>query len=589
MDQETAYSTRRTFARLLRFSKSETLRYILLFIIILCGTLVNLGYLEAIRNIVAGATSKSLHLVYYGTALAGITIILQTVINITQTQVTVKIKNASITNMQKHVLGQLHRKKVEDVENYHSSDIAGRLLNGVTDAQTGVNDKLLAFITNLLQIMMAMAYFSWLSLPLTLGLVGFTLAYPAITYPISRVLRVQYDKRGKEVADRDSILQEAIQGAEEVRTYKLQQHFQGVLKGRLLQVLARSLRISILERSFDALNRMATFGGMIFTLGFGGYQVLKGELMVGALATFIVTSGQLTNPLLSISRLWTDMIQAISQAQRVFSLLDLRNEEDDLNKNSNLVFHPGRHDITLKQVNYAYNNGRKSIYDISFSIKSGQMAAIVGPSGSGKSTILKLLLRLYTPEKGEILYNDVSIHEIPLAEWRSRIGYVSQQAIVFSGSIKENICFGLENVPMDEVVKAAKLAHIHHYISALPQGYDTAIGERGVQLSGGEVQRLSLARVYLRNPQILLLDEPTSALDVENERKFRQSLQALAKDRTTIVIAHKLDTIQHADTIIVVEGGRVTEVGTHADLVRKQGEYFSFLQEENMKRESNIS
>ncbi|OBZ12081.1 hypothetical protein A8L34_17405 [Bacillus sp. FJAT-27264] len=585
MNQEITYSTKRAFARLLSFSKPEAFRYILLLIIILCGTFVNLGYLESIRNIVAGATSKSLHLVYYGTALAGITIVLQTVINIMQTQVTVKIKNASITNMQKHVLNQLHLKKVEHIESYHSSDIVGRLLNGVTDAQTGVNDKLLAFITNALQIMMAMAYFSWLSLPLTLGLVGFTLAYPAITYPISRFLRAQYDKRGKEVADRDSILQEAIQGAEEVRTYKLQQHFQVILKGRLHQVLARSLRISILERGFDALNRVATFGGMIFTLGFGGYQVLKGELMVGALATFIVTSGQLTNPLLSISRLWTDMIQSISQAQRVFSLLDLPNEEDDLNKNSNLVFHPGRHDITLKRVNYTYNNGRRTIHDISFSIKSGQMAAIVGPSGSGKSTILKLLLRLYTPEKGEILYNDVSILDIPLAEWRFLIGYVSQQAIIFSGSIKDNICFGVENVPMDEVVKAAKLAHIHHYISELPQGYDTAIGERGVQLSGGEIQRLSLARVYLRKPNILVLDEPASALDIENERKFRESLQALAKDRTTIVVAHKLDTIRHADTIIVVEGGRVTEVGTHADLIRNQGEYFSLLQEEKMKRE----
>jgi len=188
------------------------------------------------------------------------------------------------------------------------------------------------------------------------------------------------------------------------------------------------------------------------------------------------------------------------------------------------------------------------------------------------------MLRLYTPSEGVIKSGQVSITDMDLNEWRSSLGYVSQDAIVFSGSVRENICFGLSDISMTEVENAAKLAHLHDRILMLPQGYETCIGERGVQLSGGEVQRLALARVYLRKSPILLLDEPTSALDLENGIKFRESLDRLVQSCTTIVIAHNLDTIRSANKIVYMNEGTIEEMGSHEELMNNKGKYYQLIQ-----------
>ncbi|MHA7967780.1 ABC transporter ATP-binding protein [Paenibacillus sp. CAU 1782] len=597
MEREVTYSTSSTLARLLRYSKSYYLYYICLLLIVVCASFVNLGYLEAVRQIVSGATTKTLNPVYYGAALAALTTGLQLVFSLLQEKIMIKVKNRSITEMQRHVLDGMYAKKQEEMDNYHSSDLVGRLLNSVTAAQTGVNEKALTLFSNVMQVVMAMAYFTWLNLPLTLGLVGFALAYPLLAYPISRYLRVQHDRLGDEIAHRDVILQEAVQGSQDVRAYRLQGYLAGLLQERFNGVLARALRISFFERGNEALNRLSTFGGMIFTLGFGGYQALKGDLAVATLATFVVTSGQLTNPLLSIARLWTEMIGSIAQARRVFAILDLPDEEADKRnvpdtspslspsnsfKSSEI---PSPLDlqedaIVLQNVSFQYHNGAQALKDINFRVKRGQLAAIVGASGSGKSSILKLLLRLYHPQQGEVFYHGTAIESLDMDQWRAEIGYVPQDAVLFTGTVRDNICFGLGHMPQSEVKKAARLAHLHDTIASFPQGYDTVVGERGVELSGGEKQRLALARAYLRNPNMLLLDEPTSALDIENETKFRASLLELMKGRTTIMIAHNLDTITSADLIIVMKDGRVEETGRHDELMSRQGHYYSLAQGE---------
>ncbi|SLK20236.1 MULTISPECIES: ABC transporter ATP-binding protein [unclassified Paenibacillus] len=578
MGKTAVYSTRKTFVRLIKHSKAYVFHYLCLLLIISCLAFVNIGYLESIRRIISGATTKSLDSVYMGAILAIGATIVQVLLGLLQGRVMIRVKNKSVTAMQHSVLNQLHGKQHESLEGYHSSDLVGRLLHSVDKAQSGVNEKLLVFFQNGLQVILSLAYFSWLNLPLTIGLIGFTLLYPIITYPISRVLRKNYDHQGDEIAQRDVVLQEAVQGVEAVRTYQLQNYFQNVLEGRLNKVLMRTLKISLYERSVDSLNRFATFGGMIFTLGFGGYQVIQGELLAGTLATFVVTSGQLINPLLSISSLWTEMIQSITQAQRVFTISDLPEENNKTFTGNSSSVSQTSHSIMFSNVGYRYSNGNNGVKNISFQIEAGQMLAIVGPSGAGKSTLMKLMLRLYTPSEGVIKSGQVSITDMNLNEWRSSLGYVSQDAIVFSGSVRENICFGLSDISMTEVENAAKLAHLHDRISMLPQGYETCIGERGVQLSGGEVQRLALARVYLRKSPILLLDEPTSALDLENGIKFRESLDRLVQSCTTIVIAHNLDTIRSANKIVYMNEGTIEEMGSHEELMNNKGKYYQLIQ-----------
>ncbi|MEK3824391.1 ABC transporter ATP-binding protein [Paenibacillus sp. FSL K6-1558] len=582
MDKTVSYSAAKTFSRLIKHSKSYLILYICLLLIIVCLAFINLGYLESIRRIISGATSKSLQAVYIGAFLAIATTLVQIVLGLLQDRVMIKVKNESISGMQRDVLNEIYRKKQESLEDYHSSDLLGRLLSSVTNAQTGVNEKFLVLFQNLLQILFSLAYFSWLNFPLTIGLISFTLAYPMMTYPISRFLRNHYDRQGDEVAKRDVILQESVQGVEEVRTFQLQKHLRLLLSDRLHQVLQRTFKISILERSIDSLNRFATFGGMIFTLGFGGYQVFNGDLAVASLATFVVTSGQLINPLLSISSLWTDTIQSLTQAQRVFTIIDLPDEKNNGLKGRVSSDNVNAYNLTFENLKYSYSNGNKGLKNFNLKINSGQTVAIVGPSGSGKSTLMKLLLRFYDPEQGKILYGDVPINDIDIHEWRSCIGYVSQDAVIFTGSIRDNICFGLNNASSEEIEFAARLAHLHDRIVALPEGYNTVIGERGVSLSGGEIQRLSLARVYLRRPAIFLLDEPTSALDIENEKKFKESIDYIAKECTTFIVAHNLETIRHADIIVYLKDGVIEEIGSHEELINKQGEYYRLLQNEYM-------
>ncbi len=506
MEQRTDYATSKAFARLLHGSRSYGWWYALLLLLVIFAAASGVGFMDAIRRIVSGATTNQLEPVFMGVALAVGVTIAKASLHIAQTRVMATIKNASTTKLQYDTLHQMSRKRMQALDMYHSSDLAARVLNAAVDAQSGLNDKMLILLANAVQVVMAMMYFSWLNVTLTLGLILFTLLYPALTYPISRRLRMHYDKRGDEIADKEILLQEVIQSSEEVRTYSLQTLLYQSLSKKLNRVLSRSLTISLLERLFEFFNRIATFGGMVFILSVGGLQVMNGQLEVGALAVFVVTSGQLTNPLRNISKMYTDMIESVAQAQRVFTIADLPEERDtvpDINTSTSApeagAARTVKAAIAFNQVQYAYGTGKKVLENISFQVNRGETVALVGASGSGKSTILKLLLRLYVPEQGEIHAYGEPLEDGLLDQWRQDIGYVSQDALIFSGTVREHICFGTSGATIEEIIAAARLAHIHERIAALPLGYDTLLGERGIQLSGGELQRLSLARAYLRS------------------------------------------------------------------------------------------
>jgi subfamily B ATP-binding cassette protein MsbA len=261
----------------------------------------------------------------------------------------------------------------------------------------------------------------------------------------------------------------------------------------------------------------------------------------------------------------------LGAADRVWALLDTAPSIADAP--GALALPPFRDRIRYEQVTFAYRPGLPVLHDVAFEVRHGEVVALVGASGGGKSTTLDLLARFHDPTSGRVTIDGVDLRQATLASVRGQLGVVSQETILFHDSVRANIAFGMDGVPQARVEEAARAAHAHDFVSRLPQGYETVIGDRGALLSGGERQRLAIARALLRNPPILLLDEATSALDTESERLVQDALERLMRDRTVLVIAHRLSTVQHADRILVFESGRIVQQGRHAELLAEPGPY----------------
>jgi subfamily B ATP-binding cassette protein MsbA len=275
-------------------------------------------------------------------------------------------------------------------------------------------------------------------------------------------------------------------------------------------------------------------------------------------------------PVKNLSKLNSVVQEALASGERIFRILDLASEEEGA---GGFEIERFEDRITYDRVSFGYSGDTEVLREVSFEIKRGEVVAIVGASGAGKSTIADLLPRFYRPSAGRILIDGRDISTISLSSLRAIMGIVTQDTILFNDTVYNNIAYGMGECPEEEVVRAARAANAHEFISAMPNGYRTTIGDRGVQLSGGQRQRLAIARALLKNPQILIFDEATSSLDVESEALVQQAVDRLVKGRTTLVIAHRLSTIKNADAIIVLENGTIHQIGTHEELIGAEGIY----------------
>lgn len=321
------------------------------------------------------------------------------------------------------------------------------------------------------------------------------------------------------------------------------------------------------------------FQGMMYltTLVFGGFLISKSLMNVGDLAMYALYIGIFISPIQILVELTEMMQKGLSGFCRFLDVMDTKPEIEDAKDATPLTNVQGH--VSYENVSFHYSDDNTPVLsDVSFQIEAGKSIALVGPSGSGKTTICSLLPRFYDVTEGRITIDGKDVRSLTLNSLRNQIGLVQQDVYLFCGTVRENIAYGKPDATMDEIIDAAKKANIHDFIEELPDGYDTFVGERGTRLSGGQKQRISIARVFLKNPPILILDEATSALDNESERWIQQSLEELAKNRTTITIAHRLSTIRNADEILVVADNRICERGTHDELVAKNGIYAHYYE-----------
>jgi ATP-binding cassette subfamily B protein len=388
---------------------------------------------------------------------------------------------------------------------------------------------------------------------------------------VRRLSRASQDR----VADSSAIAAEVLNAIPVVQSYTAESREAGRFEASTTNAFATAIRRTRARAFLVAFIIIATSAALLWGLYQGTQAVMAGRITAGHLGETVVYVIILAGAVGVLGEVYGDLLRAAGATERLMELLDSRSPVTSPARPAACPVPRGGSAVAFEAVTFHYPSrpATAALKDFSLAVSPGETVALVGPSGAGKSTVFQLMLRFYDPLQGRILLDGVSTRDMALGDLRQRIGIVPQDAVIFSSSALENIRYGRPQATDDEVVAAAKAAFAHDFVMALPEGYRTFLGERGVRLSGGQRQRIAIARAMLKNPPLLLLDEATSALDAESERMVQAALESAMRDRTTLVIAHRLATVQRAGRIVVLDHGRIVEQGTHDSLVAANGVY----------------
>lgn len=480
--------------------------------------------------------------------------------------------NKILYDIRKKLYNHLQALSARFYANNQVGQVISRVINDVEQTKDFILTGLMNIWLDCITIIIALSIMFFLDVKLTLAALFIFPFYILTVYVFFGRLRKLTRERSQALAEVQGFLHERVQGISVVKSFAIEDNEAKNFDKKNTNFLTRALKHTRWNAySFAAINTVTDIGPII-VIGVGAYLAISGSITVGTLAAFVGYLELLFGPLRRLVASFTTLTQSFASMDRVFQLID---EDYDIKNGVGaqpIEIKQGR--IDIDHVSFQYNDNEAPILkDINLSIEKGETVAFVGMSGGGKSTLINLIPRFYDVTSGQILIDGHNIKDFLTGSLRNQIGMVQQDNILFSDTVKENILLGRPTATDEEVVEAAKMANAHDFIMNLPQGYDTEVGERGVKLSGGQKQRLSIARIFLNNPPILILDEATSALDLESESIIQEALDVLSKDRTTLIVAHRLSTITHADKIVVIENGHIVETGTHRELIAKQGAY----------------
>src|SRR6202043_523360 len=393
----------------------------------------------------------------------------------------------------------------------------------------------------------------------------------AVVYYYTREIKRASRAVGKTESEKTSVVQEVLSSIRVVKAFAREDYELQRFETQSMENVEIALRARSVKAKLSPIVEVIVAIGTCLVLGYGARLAIAGKLSAGVLIVFLLYLGKMYKPMRDLSKMTDTVSKAAVGFERIQEVLEIESKVRDLPRAKKALKFKGK--IEFEHVSFSYDGGNLVLKDINFTIEPGQIAALVGPSGTGKTTVISLIPRFYDPTSGKVKIDDRDVREYTLKSLRQQISFVLQDTLLFRATIWENIAYGRPDAPRRKIEEVARLANAHEFIEKMPEGYDTMVGERGISLSGGQRQRIAIARAIIRDTPILILDEPTSGLDAASEQTVIGALDTLMKGRTSVVIAHHLNSIRHADIIFVVKDTELVEQGTHQALLASRGVY----------------